>query len=349
MGKNKVTSFDVAKAAGVSRTTVSYVLNRVECGISPQTAEKVLKTARDLGYVPNAAGRALASSRTKNIGIFCPPEHLTHSHLLQIIAGLNEVTQRHNFRLLIDTYMETPEGDALLSLSRAKSIDGLVLFEIKEKDDELQTLLEEHFPVVVMGNYPDHEVCSVDVDVEKAAYEATEHLIGLGHREIGFISNAPLYFTTARDRIRGFSKAMEQAGLPVREEWMLTGNYSSDSGYETAANLTDTCRELPTALFVASDTIAFGVIRALNEKGIKVPDDISVIGFDDVPLSSFFIPALTTLSFSGYQSGVVAGEMLIELIDEKIKPGKRILLETKLIERESTIPCGSPGSLIPNK
>ena len=340
MARMKVTSHDVARKAGVSRTTVSYVLNNVETGISPATAERVRQAALELGYVPNAAGRALAGQKTKNIGFFCLQEHLTHPHVLKILSGLNEVTRRHRLRLLLDTYVESPGGGSLLALSRERSVDGLILFETKESDRELSVLLEENFPVVVMGRYPGALVSSVDVDLVEAGYKATRHLIDLGHSDIGFISNAPVIYTASSGRMEGFRNAMNDAGLEIRSEWLLTGSYSSQSGYDAGLKLLE-CSALPTALFVAADTVAYGVIKALSEGGVQCPRGISVMGFDNDPLGPHFIPSLSTIHFDGFESGRIAAEMLVNLIEGRSRAGECRLLETVLMQRESTRPLVS--------
>jgi len=334
----KVTSFDVAEKAGVSRATVSYVLNNVaKENISDKTKEKVLKVVRELGYVPNAAGKALASNRTRNIGLVCLESHLSHTFLLQIMRGLTKIVRKHDLRLLVDTIPDGAGGSAILNLSRTKSIDGLILFETREHDDELQALIDESFPVVIVGEYPDEKVCSVDVDVPGSARMAVEHLIDLGHKQIGCITNAPLIYTAGTGRLNGYRRALETAEIAYDDSLVRFGEFTAQSGFDAMNDLLQKKREEMSAVFVASDTVAFGAMRAINAAGLKIPEDIAVMGYDDVPLAPFSNPPLSTVHFSGSQMGAAAGEMLIELIDGKIKPGVRRLLEIEIIKRQSTI------------
>jgi LacI family transcriptional regulator, galactose operon repressor len=334
----KVTSFDVAKKAGVSRATVSYVLNNVKKeNISDKTKEKVMDVVRELGYVPNAAGKALASNRTRNIGLICLESHMSHSFLLQIINGLTKIVRKHDLRLLIDTIPDGAGGHAILNLSQTKSIDGLVLFETREHDNELQTLLDEKFPVVIIGEYSNKKVCSVDVDVPASAQKAVEHLIELNHRKIGCITNSPLIYTAGTGRLNGYRKALENAGIEYDESIVRYGEFTAQSGFEAMNDLLKNKGNEFTAMFVASDTVAFGAMRAIDAAGLRIPEDIAVMGYDNVPIAKFSNPPLSTVHFSGIQMGMDAGEMLVELIDNKIKPGVRKLQEIKIMKRQSTI------------
>lgn len=334
----KVTSFDVAKKAGVSRATVSYVLNNVKKeNISTKTKEKVMKVIQELGYVPNATGKALASNRTRNIGLVCHESHLSHPFLLQIMSGLTRVVRENSLRLLVDTIPDGAGDNAILSLSQTKSIDGLVLFSTREHDDELQTLLDEKFPVVIIGEYSNAKVCSVDVDGTFAAQKAVEHLIEQNHRRIAFISNAPLIYTAGTGRLKGYRNALKKAGIEYDESLIRFGEFTAESGFKAMNDLLKSKRGEITAVFVASDTVAFGAMRAIDAAGLKIPEDIAVMGYDDVPLANFSNPPLSTVRFSGIQMGANAGEMLIKLIDKKIEPGVRKLLEIEIIKRQSTL------------
>ena len=337
--RKKINSIDVARKAGVSRATVSYVLNNVVSeSISEKTKERVFKAAKDLGYVPNAAGQALVSKRTKNIGLLFLDSQASHPFLLQIIEGLTSVVRDNNLRLLIDSVSEENHSEAMLSMSRAKRIDGLVLFETRENDEELRTLVSEHFPVVIIGEHPDLVVCSVDIDTISSAEKAVNHLISIGHRKIACITNAPIDYTAASSRLEGYKKALENAGIEYDPSLVRYGKYDEESGMSAMNELLEIREEKNiTACFVASDRVAFGAMRAITKAGLRIPEDFAVIGFDDVIHSRFYNPPLSTIHFSAVDQGRVAGEMLIKLIDEEIKPGERIIQETKLIVRESTV------------
>ena len=340
MIKRRVTSRDVAERAGVSRTTVSFVLNEVEgMRISQETRQRVLDAAQELGYVPNAVAQALASRRTRIIGLVFSRSyhHLTSDDfILQIVDGLLDVVRQHDIRLLLDSVENWDQEDAYLNLVRAKRIDGVILSLPRSDDIELHVLAEEGFPVVLIGRLPGVDICSVDVDNRAAARVAVEHLLSLGHTRIGCITNGDPSFIAASDRLLGYQEALATADIPYDETLVRYGNYSPESGFEAMNGLLQGA-VLPTAVFVASDVVAFGAMAAIHEHKLKIPDDIAVIGFDDVPLSRFFYPPLTTIHLPAAELGRKAGELLFDLILHQVEPGRQVLLETELAVRASSV------------
>ena len=340
MIRRRVTSRDVAERAGVSRTTVSFVLNEVEgVRISEEPRQRVLDAAQELGYVPNAVAQALASRRTRIIGLVFSRSyhHLTSDDfLLQIVDGLLDVVRQHGIRLLLDSIENLDQEDAYLNLARAKRIDGVILSLPRSDDIELRTLVEEGFPVVLIGRLPGVDICSVDVDNRSAARTAVEHLLSLGHTRIGCITNGDPSFIVASDRLLGYQEALTTADIPYDETLVRYGNYSPESGFEAMNSLLQE-PVLPTAVFVASDVVAFGVMAAIHKHRLKIPDDIAVIGFDDVPLSRFLYPPLTTIHLPAAELGRKAGELLFDLILHQVKPGRQVLLETELVVRASSV------------
>jgi LacI family transcriptional regulator len=340
LGKRKVTSFDVAKRAGVSRSTVSLVLNRVEKPvISEETKQRVFRAAKDLGYVPHAAGKALASQRTKNIGLVFSRSQASHTFLLQVIEGLVQFTRDNDLRLLLDTFEDSGQ-ESILELTRAKHIDGLVMFEPRTGDPTLHLLAEDAFPIVLIGSLPAEKLSSIDIDNRRAAARVVEHLVETGARRIACITNAAPSYTASASRLRGYKDALKAAGLPWDECLVRHGNFTSESGYLAMRDLLE--RHFPgmDGVFVASDTVAFGALRAMHEGSVKVPDDVLVAGFDDIPLARYASPPLTTMQFSGVEEGKRAGEMLNGLIEGRVKPGRRVKAEARLVVRESTLRNG---------
>jgi DNA-binding LacI/PurR family transcriptional regulator len=337
--KKTVTSFDVARRAGVSRATVSFVLNQVtHIKISPKTRARVLKAARDLGYVPDAAGKALARRKTENIALVYTRtyHHLaSHSIMLRLIDGLMEVVRDHNLRLMIDAVDEGTSGTNLLRLARASHIDGLIMLEPRTGDGQLLTLAKDRFPVVLVGSVPDIDLCSVDIDNAEAARQAVEHLVGLGHRRIGCITNAPAHFTAASSRLAGYQRALRDHGLPEDPALVRHGGFNPQSGY-TAMQSILAEKKRPTAVFVASDSVAFGALRAITQAGLRVPQDIAVFGFDNVVDSAFSCPPLSTVSFPVEQHGRRSGEILFELMNGKRSPPCQELTPFEIVIREST-------------
>ena len=341
MTNRRITAKDVAAQAGVSRTTVSYVLNNVEAAnISEETRQRVLSVAEELGYVPDAAAQALASGRTQTIGLMLPtsqPHPRASTSHYRIIEGLLEIVQQFGVRLLVDSVQKTQNSDTYLNLARNKRIDGIILSDLRVDDEALSKLVNDTFPIVLLGRLPGVKVSSVEFDNRGGARSAVNHLIAQGHTRIGLITHAPTTFTGAEERIRGYRDSLAAHRITFDEKLVRYGDYSAESAYTAAMSLLGS-GAAPTALFVTSDEVAMGVLAALHKRGVSVPDDIAVVGFDDNPLAEFTIPALTTVRLPFEEMGRLAGKMLLDLILHKAKPGRQVLLETELIVRDSSVP-----------
>jgi len=341
MTNRRITAKDVAAQAGVSRTTVSYVLNNVEAAnISEETRQRVLSVAEELGYVPDAAAQALASGRTQTIGLMLPssqPHPRASTSHYRIIEGLLEIVQQFGVRLLVDSVQKTQNSDTYLNLARNKRIDGIILSDLRVDDEALSKLVNDTFPIVLLGRLPGVKVSSVEFDNRGGARSAVDHLLAQGHTRIGLITHAPSAFTGAEERIRGYRDSLAAHRITFDEKLVRYGDYSAESGYAAAMSLLGS-GAAPTALFVTSDEVALGVLAALHKRGVSVPDDIAVVGFDDNPLAQYTIPALTTVRLPFEEMGRLAGKMLLDLIFHNSKPGRQVLLETELIVRDSSVP-----------
>ena len=341
--KRAVTSHDVARRARVSRATVSFVLNDVaDEKISEATRARVLKATRELGYVPHAAGKALARRKTENVALVYTRSYhhiASHSILLRLIDGLMEVIHAHNLRLMIDAVDESTRGNSVLKLARANHIDGLIMLEPRSDDEQLPVLSRDGFPVVLVGSMPGSDVCSIDIDNREAARMSVEHLISLGHSRIGCITNAPPVFTAAAARLAGYQQALRSHGIAPRKSLVRYGGFNPESGYEAMRSL---LREkvLPTAVFIASDTVAIGSLRALAESGIQVPRDMAVFGFDDVVDSRFASPPLSTVRFPVEQHGRRSAEILFELMSGTLSPPYHETTPFQIIVRASSVGDG---------
>jgi DNA-binding LacI/PurR family transcriptional regulator len=337
--KRRVTSQDVAGHAGVSRTTVSFVLNRVEgVHITDETRQRVLNAAEALGYVPDAAAQALAGRRSQIIGlVFSRSYHhiASDAFLLQVMDGLMDVVRQDGLRLLLDSVEAWGEKDVYLNLARAKRIDGIILSGPRSDDKELRALAEEGFPVVLIGHLPEVKISSVDIDNRAAARMAVEHLLAQGHTRIGCITNAPLSYTAAAERLQGYQDALVVASLPFDQNLVRYGDYSPESGFTAMTSLLMET-DLPSAVFVASDMVAFGAMTAVRERGLKIPDDLALVGFDDVPLARYVDPPLTTIHLPIAELGRQAGQLIVDLISQQTEPGRQIWLEPQLVVRASS-------------
>lgn len=342
MKRKRVTSKDVAEKVGVSRTTVSLVLNNVKgIQISSETRQKVIDAAKELGYVPDAAAQALASRRTKAIGLVLTrtQHHIaTDAFLPKIISGLLTTAKKNNIRILIDWVETEHQESAYFELARAKRIDGMILSTPRLNDKALKALESVDIPTVMMGSITDSKLPFVDVDNTKAAEKATSYLLGLGHRKIACISNAPPEYTATPERIGGYKNALSQLDVPINENLIRYADFDPESGYECMKSLLRSGENF-TAAFVASDNVAIGAKAAIREAGMRIPDDISLIGFDDIPWAQYSDPPLTTIKLPAEAVAQSACTLLLELIQDgnQIKQQK-INLDTELIIRKSCKP-----------
>jgi len=331
------TSADVAARAGVSRTTVSFVLNgRADAKIPEATRERVLEAAAALGYVPHASARQLAGGRSHTIALVLrqsAEQVAGDAMLVETLRGLTSEARTAGLRVMVEALSPSDPESSYVSLVRGQHADGLVLSGPRTDDPAFLELVREGFPVVLQGSLPDVPVSSVDVDNVAGARQAVEHLIGLGHRRIAMITNAPVVYTAAVQRAEGYREALAAAGIPYDAGLVDEGGFDAPSGHRAMAAILR--RRSFDAVFVASDVVALGAIGALRERGLHIPEDVSVVGFDDVPLAAFFDPPLTTVRLPAFELGQAAGAALIRRIaDPSI--ADRTLLPIELVVRAST-------------
>ncbi len=338
MGKKRATMREVAELAGVSRTTVSFVLNNTpHTNISPETRRRVFEAARRLNYVPDSKAVTLVTGRTHMLGLVMrqtPWQIYADAFLGNVLLGLSSAIEFAGYHVLVHPLTSDMSYD---QLARSQKVDGLILSGPMVKEPELASLHAEGTPVVVQGTTEPRDIPSVDVDNAHAARLAVEHLLRLGHRRIGHITNAPLAYAAAQDRLMGYRQALGMAGVPFDERRVREGNFTDESGAAAMTALLD-LPDPPTAVFIASDVVALGALQAIRERGLCVPDDISLVGFDDIPLVRHLDPALTTIHLPAFELGKRAGEMLLCLVWGQKLPQTRLLLETELIVRDSTGP-----------
>jgi LacI family transcriptional regulator len=334
------TSADVAIEAGVSRTTVSFVLNgRTDVKIPNETRQRVLSAAERLGYHPHGPARQLAGGRSHMIALVLrqTPEQIAGDAILvETLRGLAAAARSVGFRVLVEPLAPDGPDATYTALLRAQHADGLVVSGPRVDDPSLAKLIAEGFPIVIQGALPGVAVASVDVDNVAGARGAVEHLLALGHRRIACITNAPVVYTAAQERLDGYRQALAAAGVPAPEELIAEAAFDAPSGHAAMVELLER-RVAFDAVFVASDVVALGAIGALRDAGLRVPSDVSIVGFDDIPLAGYFDPPLTTVRLPAFELGQTAGRALLERItDHSI--ASRTLLPTELIVRASTAP-----------
>ena len=331
------TSADVAAVAGVSRTTVSFVLNqRAGVKIPDETRQRVLAAAARLDYHPNSVARQLAGGASRALGLVLrqTPEQVANDGVLaETLRGLANAARAANHRVLLETLV--PGEGHYADLLRSGRTDGLIVSGPRYDDEELVELVRDGFPVVIQGSHPGLNVPSVDVDNEAGARLAVEHLLALGHRRIACITNAPLAYTAASERLTGYREALAAAGLADDPDLIAEGAFDAQSGHRAMAEIL--ARTTPEAIFVASDVVAIGAIAGLRDAGLTVPGDVSVVGFDAIPLAAYLDPPLTTIRLPAYDLGLAAGRAILDRIAGR-PVAARTLLPTELIVRASTAP-----------
>ncbi len=323
---------DVAKRAGVSTATVSHVINETRF-VSDELKARVHQAMEELNYHPNAIARSLRRSKTHNIGMIVPD--ISYPFLAEVARGVENA----GFELGYNVILCDSDGDLemeanYIELLREKKVDGIVFVATGESSSHVQALVEQGMPVVICDReLPGVEVDTVIADNVGSGYQATEHLIGLGHSRIGCIAG-PQTLEISNKRARGCKGALEQHSIPWREEWITRGDFRSRGGYEAMRELL-ALDEPPTAVFACNDLMAIGAICAASQKKLRIPQDIAIIGCDDIASASFTNPSLTTVAQPKHEMGAAAVEMLVERIRDKSKPTTRRLLPTELVLRDS--------------
>jgi LacI family transcriptional regulator len=342
MQRKRVTSKDVAEKVGVSRTTVSLVLNNVrDVQISDVTRQRVLSAVKELGYIPNAAAQALVSRRTKAIGfVLTRTQHhiATDAFLPSIISGLLTTAKKQNIRILIDWVEMDHQESAYFELAHTKRIDGMIFSTPRLNDKGLKALESVDIPTVLMGSLAGSNLPFVDVNNIRAAEEATSYLLDLGHKNIACVANSGLEYQPGQERVQGYKNALSKQGIPIIQSLISYADFDPKSGYESMKSIMRT-GDTFTAVFVASDNVAIGAKSALREANLQIPNDVSIMGFDDIPWAKYSDPPLTTIRLPAEMLAQSACTLLLDLIqDHEQNRQQQIVLDTKLVIRESCLP-----------
>ncbi|MGB9679026.1 MAG: LacI family DNA-binding transcriptional regulator [Thermoanaerobacteraceae bacterium] len=333
-----VTIKDVAKRANVAPSTVSRVIAD-NPRISRETKERVWEAMKELGYYPNAIARSLASKVTNTIGLIMPrstEEAFSNPFFPEVMRGISVVAHKENYDLLISTSgNKEEEKQSVLNMVKGRRVDGIILLSSRTTDELIPWLRKDGFPFTVIGKPLDAKgVLWVDNDNIGASRLATKYLIKHGHKKIAFISGS-LEYVVSLDRLDGYRLALEESNINFVRELVQQDEFSEDGGYMAMKRILEI--DVPTAVVVTDDIMAFGVIRAAIDKGYKVPKDISIIGFNNIPLSAFANPPLTTIDISTFDLGVKSAELLIYKLKKIEKQVDHVIVPVKLVERKSCI------------
>ncbi|MDM5340437.1 LacI family DNA-binding transcriptional regulator [Fictibacillus enclensis] len=324
---------DVAEQANVSIATVSRVLSKPET-VAEETMKKVMKVIELLNYQPNAAARQLRLSETTTILVVVPD--ITNTFFSKVLRGIESVAIENGYQVLLgDSANNAERGKGYLNILRQKKAAGMILLTAGIEAKIVEKIALE-YPVVLACEYLEGvNVPTVSIDNVSSARKATEYLIHLGHKKIGLISG-PMNSVLGRDRLKGFYQAMAQYNVKVEPELVQEGDFSYETGFNMMLKLL-AYSQTPTAVFAANDEMAFGAINAAEQKGLSVPRDISIIGFDDIQFSAIFKPALTTVSQPAFQIGTKAMDLLLRLMTKQrfSKTKTQYILENQIITRDS--------------
>ncbi|MFZ5351539.1 MAG: LacI family DNA-binding transcriptional regulator [Bacillota bacterium] len=334
-----VTIKDVAKAAGVDPSTVSRVIAD-NPRISQKTKEKVLQVMNELDFHPNAIARSLANRSTQTIGVIMPnssEQVFVNPFFTEVMRGISMSALKKGYNVLFSTGSNTEEEyKSTKRLVNEKRVDGLILLTSRVGDKTIEELMKKKFPFVVVGKPTKNENINwVDNNNSEAGYTATEHLIKQGHKAIGFIGGEFSYVFMG-ERFRGYKKALDVYGIEFSKDYLALEEFLEEGGYRAMKKLMAVNKRM-TAAVVADDLMAFGVMRAIREEGLRIPNDIAVVGFNDTPLARYVDPPLTSVEIFVFELGYNAAEILINQLEQEDEQKKHIIIPTRLIERKSSI------------
>jgi len=326
---------DIAQATGFSLSTVSRALSN-KPDVDPQTHERILDTARQMGYQPNRLARSLRLSTTRTIGVIIAD--ISNPYFGALVKGIEKEARRSGHSvILLDTNEDYAREEEAVAVMLEEQVAGVILTPTQRESGTVQRLLEAGLPLVLASRrFSDIKTNYVVTDDFHGGLLATEHLIAFGHERIAMI-NGPMHISSAVERFEGYRQALRRHGLPFEEANVTTGSVSIDDGFEAAMGLFNR-KPFPTAIFAFSDFVAFGVMKAIRENGLGVPDDISVVGYDDNLFASCLETPLTTVHVPKEQLGMEAAQVLQRQI-EGGQPLRQVELLVELTERESTGRC----------
>lgn len=335
----QMTIYDIAKLANVSVATVSRVINDT-APVKDSTRKKIEALIQQYQFQPNAMARSLLKKETGIIGIIVPD--LTNPFYTEVLAGAETeaYSTGHTF-LLMNAIGNYEKESAYLSMLRERRVDGMLFLggriNLKNGDEELDQELIQHAStiptVLINGTVKGNVLTRVATDEYKGACMAVQYLIDNGHKHIAFLGGE-MHMSTTSSKLRAFKKTLKDAGLTIREEWILPDSFSIDSGRKQMEHLLS-LKKQPTAVFCVNDFVAIGAIKTAIDHGVQVPEDMSIVGFDDIPLAHHFIPEITTVSQEANELGRTAIQVLQRMMNqEKVK--KHTVIEPKLMVRKSS-------------
>ncbi|MGV3502084.1 MAG: LacI family DNA-binding transcriptional regulator [Adhaeribacter sp.] len=338
-GKKDITIYDLAKDLQISPATVSRALND-HPAVNKNTKKKIFARAQELGYQSNTFASNLRRQRSNTIGVIVP--HLNSYFVSSAIAGMEKVANAAGFTLLISQSLETPQKEAANAHTLFNSrVDGLLVSLASDTEDisHLEPFIKKGIPVLFFDRvYDDPRCATIVIDNQKAGFEATSHLIGQGCRRLVHITHK-LNRNVYSGRLQGFKQALATYQLPFDEQQVLITNLGEEADRVAAARQLLQRHPLPDAVFAANDAMAVTCIREFKKAGLRVPQDIAVVGFNDEPIAGVIEPNLTTVHYPGYEMGEIAARHLVDHLSggQDIHATHTIILRSDLVIRESSL------------
>ncbi|WP_322798464.1 LacI family DNA-binding transcriptional regulator [Thermoflexus sp.] len=328
---------EIARLAGVSRSTVSRVINH-HPSVRPEVRERVWRIIREVGYQPHAAARNLATRRSQIVGVVIPealPKFFSDPYFPAVLRGISDALTERGYHLMLSLLSPQQEEDFYQRALRGRLVDGIIVISAQITDPLIRQAYQEGLPVISVGRYPQEPgVSYVDVDNVGGGRMATDHLLRLGRRRIATIAG-PQTRAPGIDRLEGYRAALRAWGIDPPPEWIAEGDFTEIGGYVAMRRLLSA---RPDAVFAASDLMAVGAMKAIREAGLRIPEDIAIVGYDDVELARFTDPPLTTVRQPIYELGRIAVRLLLSQLEEGAREPQQVVLPTELVIRAS---CGA--------
>ncbi|MCY7474532.1 catabolite control protein A [Bacillus safensis] len=331
---NNVTIYDVAREANVSMATVSRVVNG-NPNVKPTTRKKVLEAIDRLGYRPNAVARGLASKKTTTVGVIIPD--ISSIFYSELARGIEDIATMYKYNIILSNSDQNTDKELhLLNTMLGKQVDGIVFMGGNITDVHVEEFKRSPVPIVLAASVEEQaQTPSVNINYEQAIYDSVQLLVEKGHKRIAFVSGPMSEPINSVRKLAGYKRALEEAGITFDDALVAEGDYSYDSGIEALAHLLEQS-DKPTAVIAATDEMALGVIHGAQDRGVSIPEDLEVIGFDNTRLSLMVRPQLTTVVQPTYDIGAVAMRLLTKLMNKEQVDDQIVELPHRIEERQST-------------
>jgi LacI family transcriptional regulator len=322
----------VAEKAGVSVNTASRAINN-KPDINQETKKRIFKVAQELGYVRNNTAVALRTKKTGTIGVVI--EDNRNPFYAEVLNGMEVAAREKNYHIILtNTQKDYKKEEEAINLLLAKRVDGLLIDPVQDRDDDINSLVEANIPFVVVGrDFENIELDAVYNDEVKGGFLATKYLIKKGHKRIALIDGF-LYKSPAKGRLEGYKKALKKYGISMDDALVSVGDIDVKDGYERTKQMLEKDLDF-TAIFAYNDMMAFGAMQAIREKGLRIPEDIGLVGYDDIPFCSLMDPALTTIRLKKQELGIECVKLLLSRINGNRKKPKKIILDLDIIVRKT--------------